>query len=582
MLQQIFHTLLVSVTCIIWGFPLLLIFKSNISKDSFWYSSFAGMLSFLFFSGCITISILSSWFMLIMPLKFIYLSAFTAPLLLFLLFVKGNEIREIFVETKKIKTNISTWAFIYVVVCIFLFIGLGSLNPSNYDTQIYHYQIIKWQAEYGTVPGIANLLPRFGQGSNWFNLISFFHLPFLKNNNFTYVNIAFVIWFFIWLLHKWNYHFQSANENLPNWLLAFFYFSLFLFCMFDWQLFRDASNSTNYDFEVTAFIIIVISFIFEKTISNEQQNKFSPLLILFALCVISFKFSGIFLILLVLYYLITNHKISRWGWTIVAGIAIISPVLIRNYITTGYPLFPLPICFDSSDWQLPKALAEGNYLYILNYNRFFNNWMFIGKIPNTPLNWIPYWFNGILLQHKFILFLAHSSVIFLFIKPGVSLNNKKLKHLIILLLLMIAGWFFSAPDPARFGYGFLLPAAFISLSLAVAKFFNPKLYIPVLIALTVIVCIYGFKKLNYLFQNPAYLAHPVTAEKPPFKTIKLKNININIPEKINGNWDHRCYSTDLPCLPGENIYIEPRGKTLRDGFRMNPEPDSIFIKSYQY
>ena len=290
----------------------------------------------------------------------------------------------------------------------------------------------------------------------------------------------------------------------------------------------------------------------------------------------------IFLIILILYYLITNHKISRWVWTIIAGIAIISPILIRNYITTGYPLFPHPFSIDSPDWQLPKALVEGNYLYILNYNRFFNNWMFIGKIPDSSFNWIPYWFNGILLQHKIILFLALSSGIFLFIKPVAKFDNKKMKHLIILLLLMIAGWFFSAPDPARFGYGFLLPAAFISMSLAVAKFFNPKLYIPVLIALTVIVCIYGFKKLNYLFKNPEYLFQPVAVEKPPVKSIKIKNISFNIPEKVNGNWDHHCYGTDLPCLPGENIYIEARGKTLMQGFRMNPKPDSIFIKNYNY
>jgi len=582
MLQQLFHTLLVSFTCLIWGLPLLFLNSKFKFKDNFWFTSFTSLLAFLFFSGCITIGILSSWFVLFLPLKFLNLAILTVILFLVFLITKREDLSIILVNIKKTKNNIPVSAVFYSLISLILFLGLGSILPVNHDTQIYHYQIIKWQETYGTVPGIANLLPRFGQGSNWFNLISFFNLPFLKNDNYTALNISFVSWSFIWLLSKWNFHYQLSKNNVSNRILAFYYFLLFVFFMADWQLFRDAANSTNYDFEVTTFLILIFSFLFETSFKEKKENNFSPILILFALSVISFKFSGVFILLFIIYYLIINYKFSRWILTALAGTIIILPILIRNYITSGYPLFPFPYSISNPDWQLPYELANGNYYYILDYNRFFNYWMLIGKIPDTPFNWVPYWFKGILIQHKVVLILALSSTFLFFLKLNYIFEPKKLRHLLILLLIMIAGWFFSAPDPARFGYGFLLPAAFISLSIAFSKYLPIKFYNLLIIVMIIAVSFYSFKKINPVFQNPERMVYPESAVKPALSSALINGINFNIPKIINGNWDHRCYNTDLPCLPGWNPFIKPRGNSLKDGFRMEAITDTFFIKNYNY
>ena len=583
MLQQLFHTTIVSFICILWGLFFLLSITKSVFKDNFWFHSFPSFLSFLFFSGCVVLGSLSTWLCLLLPLKFYYLLSASCLLFLYMVFFQSKKISALFREFKKEKTKYHFTEVTYIIVALILFLALGSMKPINFDTQIYHLQIIRWQSEYGTVPGIANLFPRFGQGSNWFDIISIFNIPLSENENFAYANISFVAWFFIWLFSKWKYYnSQISNDNNASKTLAFFYFFLFIYFMLDWQLFRDAANSTNYDFQVTSFIIIIFSYLIEEIVLNKNRQYFSPVLILFAFTVVSFKFSGIFILLLVLYYLVVYRSFKNWAFVFTAGIIILIPVLARNYITTGYILFPHPLKINSPDWQLPTELTVGNYWYILNYNRFFNFWWMINYAGTGIFNRVPYWIKGILIQHKVIILLALSSGIWVFRKTPFTSNRKKLTLLIIIFLLMIAGWFLTAPDPGRFGYGVLLAAATLSLSFAVGKFFLPKMYRIAIIAATLILCVYIIRKTGPLFSNSRYLVYPMTTEKPGYKTKMIKGIPFNLPEILKQNWDHRCYCTPLPCICNENPYIQPRGNSLKDGFRMFPHPDTSFINHYEY
>src|ERR1051326_4055576 len=175
MLQQLFHIIVLSIICIIWGIPVLLTFYPSVRKDEFWYHSFAGLLSFLFFCGCIFISAVSAWLYLFAPLKFYYLTLLTATLLLYLFLFQRRKIFKLFSGKQPGVTSILP--VVFLCVSVLLFIVLSALRPVNGDTQIYHLQIIQWQNQYSVVPGIAILYPRFGLGSNWFDLISLFYWP---------------------------------------------------------------------------------------------------------------------------------------------------------------------------------------------------------------------------------------------------------------------------------------------------------------------------------------------------------------------------------------------------------------------
>jgi len=458
---------------------------------------------------------------------------------------------------------------------------LGTLQPINDDTQIYHLQIIQWLNHYKALPGIANLYPRFGLGSNWFNLISFFYWPIFTRENFTYLNTAFVIWFFLWLFSKSYYYFEKKDAD-NNRILSFFYFLSLIYFIVDWQLFRDAANSTNYDFAVTAFTIIVFSFFFEGILSNVTRTNFSFPIFLFSLCAVSFKLSGIFLLSFVFYHFIMSWKTVKWFIVITAGMFILLPVLIKNYIITGYPLFPSTITINTPDWIFPKQLAIGFYRYIILSNRFYNHqWAFINKIHPDSFNWIPYWFKGILIQHRIILGLAISSILFLFIKLSLAINTRQLRNVIVVLLLMLTGWFFTAPDPGRFGYGILLSLSFLTVSLLFYQFFKEKIYLSVLLCTTIVMLIYGIKKSLPIINNLAYIIYPESFADPHYEIVRINDVEVKFPQRIDSNLDCRCYQLSPPCIIQKNPYLETRGKSISDGFRMD-QPDSGFIKSYLY
>jgi len=353
--------------------------------------------------------------------------------------------------------------------------------------------------------------------------------------------------------------------------------------MFDWQLYRDSANSTNYDFAVTAFTIIICSFFVEAVAINKPRNEFSFIILLFTLSAVSFKLSGIFLLLFIFYHLLISWRTVRWKLALLTSALILAPVLLKNYIVTGYPLFPSPLAMNAPDWTLPKQLARGLYRYIILSNRFYNyQWSFADKFDSTNLKWIPYWANGILWKHRIIIALAILSIFFLFRKPRLPLHYKGLRPVIVVLFLMIVGWFFTAPDPGRFGYGSLLCAAALTVSLFIYPLLTTKIY-QLLLLLTIIVTgIYTVKKGKPIFHNGDYAIYPVAFKEPPYQIISLNGIDLKLPEKINDNWDCRCYFLPVPCITQKNPYLQPRGKSLSDGFRMYPEPDTTFTGHYLY
>ncbi len=581
MIQLIAHDIIISITCMLWGIPVLLIQLKNTGGTNFWFRSSIGLLSFLFFSGLLILSFISSWLYLFIPLKYSYLLLLTVGLLMYLFFIRKKI--ETRIRLRPLNIKFSSIDLVFLFICLTIFLIVGCLNPSNNDTHVYHVQIIRWYNEYGAVPGIANLFPRFGLGSNWFNLISFFHLPFLNNQNFTYLNNTAVIWFFIWLLSHWKFHNINSNTNAANKILSHFYFLIILFCLFEWELFRDAASSTNYDFIVTALTIAAVSFLIEYIVSPSETKTPSFLFIILCISIIPFKLSGIFIILLILFYLFSIRKRTYLVFTFLASLIIVVPLLIKNYIVTGHLLYPLSDSFFSPDWQVPVAITEYLRQYIQVGNRFYNsNNLDFTQIPELmDKNWIGYWFNGILIQQKIIILASISSFFILFTKTKLAIDYKKIRLLFLLMLIMAAGWFFTVPSP-RFGYGIILPLAFFPICFFIGQWITTKIHEPIIILTIFISCYYLYKKATPLINNPKYFIHTVSLDQPRLKKIDIKGIEFNLPDYINNGWMRDCYNTDIPCIYQENKYLQPRGASLKDGFKMEPKPDSIFIRNYVY
>ena len=184
MLQLAVHMIIISTICMVWGLMILLAAKKIKPGNNFWIRSTAGFYCFLYFAGLITLSFISSWLCLFLPMRFSYLLLFSIVPLLFLISKRKAAVE--LLKMFPLKLNLSLVEVSFILVCLAACFIPGVLKPLNSDTQIYHVQIIRWFNEYGTVPGIANLFPRFGLGSNWFNLIAMFRIPYFSYENLTW------------------------------------------------------------------------------------------------------------------------------------------------------------------------------------------------------------------------------------------------------------------------------------------------------------------------------------------------------------------------------------------------------------
>jgi hypothetical protein len=196
-------------------------------------------------------------------------------------------------------------------------------------------------------------------------------------------------------------------------------------------------------------------------------------------------------------------------------------------------------------------------------------------------SWWQYWSKGILLQHKIIIAASLSSLFLFFLKIKSAHNSFKLKILLVLLFTIAIGWFLTAPSP-RFVYGTLLILSFLPISFLFGKVVKPLIHKFIILIIITSTLLYIYKKSSPFIENKNNLIYPVVLYQPPFETITINGVNFHLPENINQSWMNSCYGTPLPCITEKNPFLEPRGNSLKYGFRMNQKPDSTFIKNYNY
>ena len=581
MLQQIVYILVISCICCAWGLPPLLLLGNNTPADHRWYRSWLSFFAFLFLLGCILLSILASWAYLFVPMKCSYLICATMIQTPITLILGRKKLPFILPEKKNTPAPLRGIALFFFIACPCLFLLLSCLPASSRDTQIYHLQIISWATQFPVVPGLANLFPRLGLGSNWFDLIALFHIPNRTTNSFSYLNASLAIWFFIWLFCRWQYHWNKAASSAGSQALCLFYFLVLAYGLLDWELLRDTANSTDYDTIVTACIFLLIDSWLEGMLEPQEETGFSHLFVMITFAAIGFKLSGIFVTILLLYYLLRRLSPRHILFTALTGLLVLIPILLKNYITTGYPLFPLSFHAASPDWQMPGGMVDQLRSYITLSNRFYNqSFVNSADFMSRHSNWIPGWFYSIGWQQKAIVVLTLCSVSLFIIRPGRFVNAFRLRILLSLLLLVALAWFLTAPSP-RFGYGILLFTAFLPVSFFLGPVIPVSWYRYGLLLGSALILTYLPAKFRAFAQTRSCWLRPPSNPEPPFTTVTIHGTAYHLPEKTDpGN--RMCGFLDLPCIGAENPYLSQRGTSFREGFRFSTCPDSVFIQNYNY
>ena len=548
MLTLIFYQIIITLSCLWSGILFYKFFpQKNESRPIIYY----------LITGLILLTSLTQIIVLFFPIN-AYTRFGLLGLLILLSIIKRKNTKFFIPEIKLSASLVLLFIFWAVIL-------LTNAGPTMMDdTESYHIQSIKWIQEYGSVPGIVNLHERFGFNSSWFSSVALFSFSSKTTGGFTVMNSVISLWLCYWFVEKFN---QFQKEN--NLQAAFAIHLVFIVCLLFWALIKGNATTTNYDYITTTIVLLLFTEVFftEKTSPRIEWIIWPAYLLTVRLINYPLLLLSLFAFIL----FIKQKQTRQLLLPIVYCLLLIIPFLIRSIIIAGYPLYPASFFdFTNVDWKPDPQITERLLEFIKYFNRVATTYFDIEQTKALGSAWIPAWFQHLFPYDKILVLAAFTGISFTVIKLRSQKNDYRKLIITGLMILWLISWFIIAPDP-RFVYGILLFGIFL-FEYQLSSFVNDFRSIKFLLNALVILMIAGLS--YYLVSKP--LKHkeyrnwisPLQLPQPPVKEFVIDGITFRIPEIIYNNWNKRCYGTELPCLYEIHPRLKPRGKNIRNGFRL--------------
>lgn len=447
MLISLIAWIYISILCWLWGMTITKLMGVNAAdQKTIMHESIICLI------GLAAITVLESYFSFFFGLDktFNHVLLIVLSLLLYFFFFPKEAIDNI--RRQKLIGPLK----LLFLTCLLIIVIMSTWVIKHPDTLGYHLQIIDSIKNDGIAVGYAQQNLRFGFQSNWFISCAIFGFNFLTVKSLTFVNGAVCIWFIYFVLTKaqektTNSKFDSSHGVL--WLI------LLALAFLDYTQIRLTVTSASPDF-IVAIFTATIFYIYCKEKTSQPIILILSLLASFALTIKS----SAFVLVLFPFLLILNvakQKTLFYLQLILLCTFVVTPFLIRNYLTSGYIFYPLlfPDVFYAP-WRISAENLKETQKYITAYARIRG---LADVIPtkealSIPLQqWLPIWWNFNNLGQKMVLI---SPIIFLIpALPALKalkncIGSKKIQSL-ILSGIGIIGWFLMAPD-LRFGVGYFI------------------------------------------------------------------------------------------------------------------------------
>lgn len=356
------------------------------------------------------------------------------------------------------KLVLCSWeGFFYLCFIIFIafFTSRGTFHT---DTNIYHAQAIRLYEEYGLIKGMGNLQLHFAYNSAYLAFASVFSLNWLLGQSLHtttgFIEVIMCIYAFYGLKN-----FKQHKGHIADMMrIGILIYTLVILT---------GSMSPATDYATMYFVLFVITAWCENVEADRDVTVYSFLAVT-AVFVTTLKFSACLLVLLTIYPAVYLLKEKRWkeiGVCISSGIFILAPFLVRNFLISGWLLYPFNgIDIFNVEWKIPEEylLVDANQIKV--WGRCLYD---IGKTEWPVSRWIAIWWEGQQRYEQMLLGAAVIGSLLLLIQFGVKLcKHGKLRWDLVILAGTIFGclgvWFFMAPF-IRYGLAFLLALPMIAV-----------------------------------------------------------------------------------------------------------------------
>lgn len=460
-------------------------------------------------------------------------------------------------------------AILLFLLISLIFVLVKSSGPvTNPDTGGYHMPFVKWTEQYPVIKGLANVQSRFGFNYQYLVLAAVYGFSFLGIPTVHATN-GYIMVMLLWYIAT---SLDFVKTRQLSWLDTVKVVVLFFVINMS-----NAMSSISPDFPSSAFSIIVVLLVLGKA---QHRNFFAfdhTALFIFILSIFAvlFKLSVLPVLLFNLLFLLSVFSKSRYAAAcITLGIIFFIPYLLRNYLISGYLVYPLyAIDIFDVQWKIPLATA----IYEKQIVKYYALNLPIGthlSLPDTIKAWFGYLriSNPIYVYIVYLLCLCVALNFVLLAYVAIKKSWDKHAPLIFInafLFLSLIYWFNLGPDP-RFGNGYIIP----------------------FIAITVAVFVYGIaKKLQHIFVYGALLVFAVF-QVAMLKGSALSKSYYNQDNKISFNLvlqapypvpdtftfalpggqkilktvnNTQCWDAPLPCA-FERDNFEMKGQKPEDGF----------------
>ncbi|HUI87830.1 MAG TPA: hypothetical protein VLX61_03805 [Anaerolineales bacterium] len=437
-------------------------------------------------------------------------------------------------------------------------------KPTNYDTALYHAQVIHWIESYRVVPGLANLHDRLAYNSSWLVLVASLSFAFLGLQSFhltnsvivltatmyfgqsfqsliqkqyTLANIAKAILFFL-PLGLYASDLSSPGTDLPPALMAWVLTALIL----------EKVETGGLDFDMHSVVIFILS-AFAVTVKLSVVVLFAPSLLL-------------------LIQLFGHQDWQRAAALLTTALIVFLPWLLRSVVLSGYLIFPVAqIDLFSFDWKYPLSAAAAVQNETFWFTRFPSNTQeYVGM---TAAQWVPIWFHQLPKGHKILVAAALISPVGL---PALKFNGagRRVAGTCMLAFLLnylgIFFWLFTAPS-FRFGYTYLLASIILGGAPVILLFTklvtNSAATVSISLAtLAILFQLYIVATTTSIRTLPGRVLLPANYSPSSVQFCSISNTTFYCAQSLG-----LCNYEAFPCIPKPRTDVEMRGTSLQDGFR---------------
>ncbi len=352
-----------------------------------------------------------------------------------------------------------SWEGFFYCCFVLLIAFFTSRGEFHTDTNIYHAAAIRIYEEYGLVKGIGNLQLHYAYNSSYLAFASIFSMKWLRGSS-----LHTTTGFLETVMCLYAFHGLRAFRQHKAHVADMMRIGILLYTLVN--VTRSMSPAT--DYATMFFALFIITAWCENFFEKGSELTVYCLLTVAAVFAATLKFSSCLLVLIGLYPAWCLIREKRWkeiGICLFGGCVILCPFLVRNYLISGWLLYPFEgIDLFKVPWKIPLEYLVHDADQIKVWGRCLYD---VEKVDMPLYEWLPVWWEHQFRYEKMFLGGVLLGTALQLLMVGMRLYRKqKIRPQMAVLHLAVWGnvlvWFLVAPF-IRYGLAFLIAVVMLAV-----------------------------------------------------------------------------------------------------------------------